>query len=83
MAKTSIIQLYNVDGNDLALFAFDPAVIKEHDAASMVEEALEAAFQKDEAGEVEDGDILTEAEEALKLLGIDRIYASIANTNRL
>ena len=83
MAKTAIIQLYNVDGNDLALFAFDPAVIKEQDAAALVEQALEAAFQKDEAGEVEDGDILTEAEEALKLLGIDRIYASIANTDRL
>ena len=83
MAKTSIVQLYNVDGNDLALFAFDPEVIKEQDAGTMVEQAIEDAFQKDESGELEDGDVLSEAQEQLEKKGINRIFASIANTDRL
>lgn len=83
MAKTAIVQLYNVDGNDLALFAFDPKVIKEHDAGAMVTEAIEEAYEKDERGELEDNDVLSEAEEQLAKKGIDRIYASIANTERL
>lgn len=84
MAKTSIIQLYNVDGNDLALFAFDPAKHKDHEAAAIVENAVEAAYQKDEAGELEDGDVLGEAQEVLeKEFDITRIFAAIANTERL
>lgn len=81
MAKTSIVQLYNEGGNDLALFAFDPEVIKEHDAGPMVEQAIEDAFQKNEFGDLEE--VLSEAEEQLAKEGIDRIFASIANTERL
>ena len=83
MAKTGIIQLYNVDNNDLALFAFDPERYKEEDAANIVENAVEAAYQKDEAGELDGGDVLGEAIEELEKMGIDRIFAAIANTDRL
>lgn len=82
MAKTGIIQLYGVSG-DLALFAFDTEFISEADAASMVEQAVENAYQKDEAGELEDGDVLSEAIEQLDKQGIERIFAGIANTERL
>ena len=83
MAKTGIVQLYNVDGNDLALFAFDPQQHEEAAAAAIVENALEAAYQKDEAGGLEDGDVLSEAQEQLEKLGIERVFAAIAITNRL
>lgn len=46
--------------------------------------AVEAAYQKDEAGELEDGDVLSEAVEQLEQnFGIERIFAAIANTDRL
>lgn len=83
MAKTGIIQLHNAEGNDLALFAFDPEQHKEYEAAIIVENAIEIAFQKDERGELEDNDVLTEAQEQLENVGIDRIFAAIANTGRL
>ena len=83
MAKTGIIQLYNVDGGDLALFSFDPEVIEEHKATTIIEAALEDAFQKDEKGELTDNDVLSEAVDQLELKGITRIFAGIANTDRL
>jgi len=49
-----------------------------------VSNAVEAAYQKDEAGELEDRDVLTEAVEQLEQnFGIERIFAAIANTDRL
>ena len=83
MAKTGIIQLYGVDGQDIALFAFDPQQHTEEFAANIGENAVEAAYQKDEAGELEDGDVLSEAQEVLEKMGIDRIFAGIAKTDCL
>lgn len=79
-----IIQLYGVDGQDIALFSFDLDKHTEAEAAAIVNNAVEAAYQKDEAGELEDGDVLSEAVEQLeKHFGIERIFAAIANTDRL
>lgn len=83
MAKTGVIQLYGVDGNDVALFTFDPEQHKEYEAVIIVENAIEIAFQKDERGELEGNDVLNEAQEQLEKVGIDRIFAAIAKTNRL
>ncbi len=83
MAKTGIVQLYGESGSDLALFSFDLEIMSEAGAASTVEQALEDAYQKDEAGEIEDNDVLSEAVEQLEKQGIKRIYAAIANTDRL
>lgn len=84
MAKKGIIQVYGVDGNDIALFSFDLERHKEHEATAIVENAIEAAYQKDEEGKLEDRDVLTEAVEQLEQnFGIERIFAAIANTDRL
>lgn len=78
------IQLYGVDGQDIALFSFDLDKHTEENATAIVNNAVEAAYQKDEAGELEDGDVLSEAVEQLEQnFGIERIFAAIANTDRL
>ena len=78
------IQLYGVDGQDIALFSFDLDKHTEENAAAIVSNAVEAAYQKDEAGELEDGDVLSEAVKQLEQnFGIGRIFAAIANTDRL
>jgi hypothetical protein len=80
----NIIQLYGVDGQDLGLFAFDTKRYDEATAAAMVEHAIEDAYQLELSGEMEDGDdVLTHATEALEEIDITRVYAAIANTNRL
>ena len=82
--KQGIIQLYGVDGQDIGLFSFDLDKHDEAKAAAIVENAVEAAYQKDEAGELEDGDVLVEAqEEPESKFGITRIFAAVANTDRL
>lgn len=83
MAKTSIIQLSGVDGDHLALYVFDPDETDEKTVITFIESAIEAAFQRDEKGEIEDGDILTEADATLENLGIDRVFAGKASTVRL
>lgn len=82
--KKGIIQLYGIDGQEIALFSFDPSQHKEENAANIIENAVEAAYQKDEAGELEDGDVLSEAIEQLeKNFNIIRVFAGVSNTNRL
>lgn len=83
MAKTSIIQLNGVDGDSICLYAYDPKEMSEAQAINSIESAMEAAFQQDEAGFVEDGDILSVADETLENLGIDRVQFGNASTNRL
>ena len=80
----NIIQLYGVDGNDVGLFSYDPSQHSAGEAANIIENAVEAAYQKEEAGELGDVDVLSEAQEVLQeKFNIRRIYAGIANTDRL
>jgi hypothetical protein len=82
--EKAIIQLYGESGQEIALFSFDTSQHKEEDAANIIENAVEAAYQKDEAGELEGGDVLSEAVEQLeKNFNIIRIFAGVSNTNRL
>lgn len=82
MAKTSIIQLKGEMGF-LGLYAFDPEMMSEEQACNTIENAIEASFQRDEAGDLEDGDVQTEADETLENLGIDRIEFKTVTTDRL
>lgn len=82
MAKTAIIQLMGASGDPIGLYQYDPAMFSKEDAIASVERAIENAFQKEEDGEL-DGDVHTEADDELRLIGISRIFADEATTERL
>lgn len=82
--KKGIIQLRGAEGQEIALFTYELLNYKEEQAVNIIENAIEAAYQKDEEGKLEDNDVLCEAVEQLRRnFNIHRIIAGEATTDRL
>lgn len=83
MKQKKLIQLFGSSGFPLGLYLYDPDKWTAEGAANAIENAIEAAYQKEENGELKEVDVQTEADEELDKLGIERTCAEEATTDRL